>query len=108
MITKEERERDKAIREAATPGPWAPGMNRVHTDRENIADTEVSPLGTSTERARANAEFIAAARNRLPLYIDALDKIDERMATIEELTRGDDSAESKAAAMVLRILRGET
>ena len=103
MITKEEREKDKAICDAATPGPRiviGGEEPRIDADGHTIAAVVCWDLAIENARALANAA------DRLPLYIDALDKIDERMATIEELTRGDDTPESKTVAMVLRILRG--
>lgn len=128
MITKEEREKDRAIREAARGGVWSWERHgdgwALYVDRgEPITDElprghfcnrqhglnilTVGPSGFDSHGEPLRA-FIEMAGNRMALYIDAFDKIDERMATIEELTRGDDTPESRAATMVLRILRGET
>ena len=105
MIPKCERDVDRAICEAATPGPWAVDPNAE--DRTDVVSvSQRCAVCYVPDEGSPDGAFIAAARERLPLYIDALDKIDERMATIEELTRGDDTPESRAAAMVLRILRG--
>ena len=70
----------------------------------NILTVDRGGFDSHGEALRA---FIEMAGNRMAIYIAALDTIDERMATIEELTRGDDTPESKAVAKVLRILRGE-
>lgn len=104
MISKEERQKDRAICEAAPEGPWA----AVEVERGGGWESALRlPSGAHVFGIPSTmVPFVATARDRLPVYVAALDTIEERMATIEALTRGDDSAESKAAAMVLRILRG--
>lgn len=88
MITKEERDRDKAICDAATPGPWE-YTKTVWAERSGTED--VCDLGNDAwvvTRAPAlsrydnDGAFIAAARNRLPVYIAALDEMDLRLALL--------------------------
>ena len=112
MISKEEREKDKAICEAASTD-WREGaVEKWHlycaaTHPDRLCHERVLMRANEHFPYEADVKAAAHCRNRLPVYIDALDKIEERMATIEELTRGDDTPESKAVAKVLRILRGE-
>lgn len=118
MISKEEREKDKAICNAATPPPWIHEGGRMFRCR---------PHGDSVSaRTTMDALFMVAARERLPAYIAALDDIEERFAAAEEVIAaahrtaailaedGDDSAASlwrdRAQYMneILEILRGDT
>jgi hypothetical protein len=93
MITKAEREADRAICEAATPGPWqvSPTSNvwgpqhvrlPIH---DQIAD--VDPLD-ETGRRHEDAEAIVNAVNRLPAYIDAAEEMERRIAKIEDMATG--------------------
>lgn len=129
-ITKEEREKDRAISEAATPGPWEfttlPHDERKGTNDvcDMVNDCFVMCFG-DLRRYEDDGRFIALARGRLPLYIAALDALDERMATIEALKKSEEEAaqalrrvgehvrslgathRASGLAEALRILRGE-
>lgn len=88
MITPEELAADKALCEAATPGPWKAyanlGCKRIagpkhgvrQTHRQTLADT----VGLRNEAEdRANAVLMAAARERLPAYIAEVERLQAQL-----------------------------
>lgn len=118
MISKEERERDRAICEAAAAGPWH--VNRFDNEGgainwqvqsrakpyeviANVDDSEVV-------KARATATMIARAREALPAYIADAEEMERRIAEVEALAAARTGVlrdEGAAIQAVLRILRGE-
>lgn len=87
MITKEEREKDKAICEAATPGPWTHEGGRM---------VRCQPNGdTVPARTTEDAIFMITARTALPAYIAAAEEMERRIAKVERLRQ---RAEREAAA----------
>ena len=95
-ISKEERERDKAVCEAATRD-WRQG-HHVGEPKSICAASHpnLSLLGLDCDGMAifARAEDAAAAVhavNRLPVYVAALDEIEQRIATLTQIANtGDD------------------
>lgn len=126
MISRDERERDRAICEAATPGPWEQ-MYASNNAGMPTADFKIPAHngGATVEMLADDAAFIVAARERWPAALDALDEMERRIAEVEYRMRGmmasaervrQLGAETHAKALVraadgmreaLRILRGE-
>lgn len=100
MIPKEDRDRDRAICEAATKGPWRAG----NTSRGDAGDVEVfAPDGSEIclcwpDRKAENASAIANAVNRLPAYIAALDEMEGRITALEEAARRHETGEIRIDA----------
>jgi hypothetical protein len=66
-VTAEELADVARLDAVATPGPWAPGDGRVHSNDWAIADTALTgPWATTPEQSDRNGEFIARARTLLP------------------------------------------
>ena len=116
MISKAEREKDKAICEAATKGVWltfggeTPGerVRIKHLDKQSGYLTIAEVLGW--DRIPENAAAIVNAVNRLPAYIADAEEMERRIAKIETLAplrAGTLRDEGATLDMVLRLLRGE-
>lgn len=115
MISKSERERDKAICEAATPGPlrwWTSNSHRrLRSDsvprdvaygtkhRDGVDDIVISEQDMAA---------IENAVNRLPAYIAAAEEMERRIAEIEAEAELVSYSESFVDGIryALRILRG--
>lgn len=91
MISKEEREKDKTICEAATPGPlvaWCDAPGRVRgwsvctTDGDGLGEDDVA-----NDCTEADAIALANAVNRLPAYIVDAEEMERRIATLEDELR---------------------
>lgn len=92
-MTKDERDADRAICNAATVGPW--GYKGGALKHYAFSLDEREDFGVSLQSlhwndghdvpAEANARFIAAARTRWPAALDALDEMDRRVAEVEAL-----------------------
>ena len=130
MITKEQRDRDTAICEAATTD-WREGA----VEKWHLYCRATHPDRASDERVlmRANEHFpyeadvraAAHCRNRLPAYIAAAEEMERRIERIEEMATGwaraaekhtlagehDEArvcrAKSSALQGAARLLRGE-
>lgn len=106
LISKEERERDKAICEAATRD-WRQG-HHVGEPKAICAASDLtsSLLGLDRDGMAifARAEDAAAAVhavNRLPVYVAALDEIEQRIATLTQIANtGDDGVRCAIRVMV--------
>lgn len=130
MITKEERDRDKAICEAATPGPWE-YTTVLYYDRHgtqevcDLANDDWIVTRGDLRPSPNDGAFIAAARTRLPLYIADAEETARRLALLvadcnvhearaRNLRRNGehaaaDVAQAKAEGMreAIRVMRGE-
>lgn len=114
MISKDERERDKAVCEAASPD-WRAGV--VETDNIYVRSTHPNAVGPERVLMRANIHFpyeadvraAAHCRNRLPAYIADAEEIERRIAKIEQLIEdvGPKAQETAGLRFALRILRGQ-
>ena len=127
MISKDERERDKAVCEAASPD-WRAGV--VETDNIYVRSTHPNAVGPERVLMRANIHFpyeadvraAAHCRNRLPAYIADAEEMERRIAEVEavrdramdlrERVRGIDGEYTaivnlRAWESALRILRGQ-
>lgn len=122
MITREEREKDKAICEAATPGPWRWWTSNSHRRlRSDAAPGDVA-FGTKLrdgcdDIVISDADMAASenAANRLPLYIADAEEMEKRIAKIKQWHKASTDSEhgdpderaEEVLALVLKILRGE-
>ena len=90
------RARLREMLEKATPGPWE--VRDAMNDRGWIVDHEkggVCACEDISDDAKADAVFIAAARNVLPGLLDALDEREAKLAKAEALVQAK-SAECRA------------
>jgi hypothetical protein len=110
MISKAEREKDKAICEAATAGEWQECGHSVFvagSQGEPRADWVANVWYPRLPHDRA---AIANAVNRLPVYIADAEEMERRIAKIETLAplrAGTLRDEGAVLDMVLDILLGE-
>jgi len=90
MISKEQREKDKAICEAATPGPWTmtsiPHDERPETQEvcDLVNDLWVIAGQHRLSRPEEDGAFIARAREALPAYIADAEEMELRVAKLAE------------------------
>lgn len=126
MITKEERDADRASCEAAPDSlaKMVDDVGRIDLVSENTSIFGYDPIAVGV--GEAFADFAITARNRLPLYIAALDIHDAKLRDIETLLKNREEraeemerAGQHVSASILRdkalglrdalhILRGET
>ena len=76
-MTEDERERLRALYEAATPGPWEAAVDsHAPWNGKRIAWVETTSTSCpvadvpNSDRARADAAFIATARTAVPALLD--------------------------------------
>ena len=99
MISKEQREQDKAICEAATPGEWiattTPYAERPGTYEvcDLVNDLWIVTSHDGLSRPEDDAAFIALARTALPVYIADADEMERRIATLAGLVCALDAGE---------------
>ena len=120
MITKEEREKDKAICEAASTD-WREGaVEKWHlycaaTHPERMAHERVLMRANESFPYEADVKAAAHCRNRLPLYIADAEEMEKRIAKIKQWHKASTDSEhgdpderaEEVLALVLKILRGE-
>jgi len=98
MLTDERIAEIRARVEAATPGPWE--VDDKYSDQFVVCELdEYVAVSASTDAdigldGRADAEFIAHARQDIPDLLDERDMLIQRLATVENL-----AADILAAAM---------
>lgn len=102
-IPKSERDRLRAMADAATPGEWSTRLDRHEQENVYSGDAWIALLPhqciTSIERqSRADAAFIAAARTAIPALLDALDQRDRLLAECARWLRAYDYDEKGDAA----------
>ena len=114
MSTKAEREKDKAICEAATPD-WREGA----AEKWNLYCRTTHPERMGNERVlmRANEHFpyeadmraAARCRNRLPEYIADAEEMERRVTQVEKLLAQTQErvAISRGAGMMVHALEDE-
>lgn len=105
MVSKEE---DKAICEAATPGPWAVDPNAE--DRTDVVSvSQRCAVCYVPDEGSPDGAFIAAARNRLPLYIADAEEMERRIATLADIANDPETHHATASVLLraVKILRGE-
>lgn len=117
MITKEEREKDKAIAGRVTkPLPWTYSTSNSH--RWFLSDGRGAVAYGTKLRDGADdividdrdGQHLENSANRLPAYIADAEEMEQRIAKIETLAplrSGTVRDEGATLDMVLRILRGE-
>ena len=102
MFTKEQRGKDRAICEAATPPPWHRlGCLTMDSCVESDATRDCMPRMTADidgsvagdVEARANADLIARAREALPAYIADAEEMERRIETLGALARALEAGE---------------
>ena len=103
MISKEEREKDKAVLAAATPD-WQQGHHvgepkalcsaRAPDDSLLMLDKD----GMAIFWRVADAEAAVTARNRLPLYIADAEEMEQRIEALLEAARLHESGEIRIDA----------
>ncbi len=122
MITREEREKDRAICEAAPDSlaKMVDDVGRIDLVSENTSIFGYDPIAIGV--GEAFADFAIVARDRLPLYIADAEEIERRIAHLDSLAAANDRAAEradgdgrvellgKAAAYrhAASVLRGET
>jgi hypothetical protein len=101
VSTKAEREKDKAICEAATPPPWIHEGGRMFRCRPN---------GDSVPaRTTEDALFMVRARECLPAYIADAEETERRVTQVEKLLAQTQErvAISRGAGMMVHALEDE-
>ena len=92
MLTDERIAEIRARVEAATPGPWE--VDDKYSDQFVVCELdEYVAVSASTDAdigldGRADAEFIAHARQDVPDLLDERDVLIQRLATMENLASG--------------------
>lgn len=122
MIPKAEREKDRAICNAATKGTWEECGQSIFVAGEEPGEPAADWVANVAYRAlRRDRAALANAVNRLPVYIEEAEEMERRIAEIEtvrdrakalrERLRGQDGEHTaiinlRAWDSALRILRG--
>lgn len=124
MITREQREKDKAVCDAATPGPLEVDAEESIVWQRGPCAGEGAAVATTEEMG--DAVFFVRAREALPAYIADAEEMERRIAKVEAMATGwagsaetytsksehDHAAICRAKSSVLqealRILRGAT
>lgn len=86
-MNSDDTQKLRALVEKATPGPWdTDGSTSVGAGEEWLAHLTAYDDGSSLAQARADAAFIAAARDAVPALLDRLAAVEaknERLEAVE-------------------------